>query len=130
VVFQPRPAGEVEHHARQRFVQRHVSVAEATHAGLVADRFGHRLAEGDANVLDGVVSIDVQVALGLDLEVEHAVARDLVEHVLEERQAGRKLRRALAVQVHTDPDLGLFGVAGDGGLSHIHSVMTALRARQ
>jgi hypothetical protein len=47
-----------------------------------------RLAERDADVLDGVVGVDVQVALRLDVEVEHAVARHLVEHVLEKRHAG------------------------------------------
>ena len=45
-------------------------------------------AERDADVLDGVVRVDVQVALGAHVEVDHAVARDLVEHVVEERHAG------------------------------------------
>ena len=84
VVVEPRAAGEIDHHARQRLVERHVGVAEAAHARLVADRPGDGLSQRDADVLDGVVRIDVQVALGFDLEVEHAVARHLVEHVLEE----------------------------------------------
>ena len=93
--YRARAAGEIDHHARQRLVERHVGVAEAAHARLVADRPGERLSQRDADVLDGVVRIDVQVALGFDLEVEHAVAGHLVEHVLEERQAGRQsLRRA------------------------------------
>jgi len=78
--------------------KRHVSVAEAAYAGLVADRPGERLPQRDADVLDGVMRVDVQVALGLDVEVEQGVARHLVEHVLEERQPGRQLRVALAVQ--------------------------------
>src|SRR5882672_662318 len=45
VVFEPGPAGEVDHHARQRLVERHVGVAEAAYARLVADRLGERLAE-------------------------------------------------------------------------------------
>jgi hypothetical protein len=62
-------------------------VAEASHPRFVADRPGNGLAESDADVLDRVVRIDMQVALRLDVEVEHAVASHLVEHVLEERQA-------------------------------------------
>ena len=51
-----------------------------------------RLAERDADVLDRVVRVDVQVALRLHVEVEHAVPRDLVQHVVEERHAGGELR--------------------------------------
>jgi len=61
---------------------------EAAHARLVADGARAGLAERDADVFDRVVRVDVQVTLGVDLEIEHAVARDLVEHVLEERQGG------------------------------------------
>ena len=67
---QARPAGEIDHHARQRLVERHVGVAVARQAALVADRLADRHAEGDADVLDGVVAVDVQVALGLDVEVD------------------------------------------------------------
>src|SRR5687767_13766744 len=101
---------------------------EAAHAGLVSDRFRHRLAERDADVLDRVVRIDVQVALRLDIEVEHRVARDLVEHVLEEGQAGGKLRGPLAVQVHLHPDLGFLGVAGNFSGSHCSASRRAVRS--
>jgi ferritin-like protein len=46
-----------------------------------------------------------------DLEVEGAVAGDLVEHVVEETDAGVELALARTVQVDLDPDLGLEGVA-------------------
>jgi hypothetical protein len=58
-----------------------------------------------------VVAVDVQVALGLDLEVDQAVAGDLLEHVVEEADAGGKLGRADAVEVDGDPDPGFLGVA-------------------
>src|SRR5439155_5268560 len=74
-----------------------------------------------ADVLHGVVRIDVQIALRVDLEIEHGVARYLVEHMLEERQPGRQLRVAAAVQVHFDADLGLLRVAGDFGGTHRQS---------
>ena len=53
-----------------------------------------RLPERDADVLDRVVRVDVQVALRAHGEVDHAVARDLVEHVVEERHAASRGRRA------------------------------------
>ena len=54
---------------------------------LVAHGQRHRLAQGDAHVLDGVVAVDVQVADGVDVEVDQPVASDLVEHVVEEADA-------------------------------------------
>ena len=55
---------------------------------LSPSRLGDRLAQRDADIFHRVVRVDVQVALGVDVEVDHAVPRDLVQHVLEERQAG------------------------------------------
>ena len=49
---------------------------------LVAKRLPECLPQGDADVLDRVVIVDVQVAGGLDVEIEGAVTRDLFEHVL------------------------------------------------
>jgi hypothetical protein len=46
------------------------------------------MAQRDAHVLDRVVAVDMQVAIGLDLEVDQAVAGHLVEHVVEEPDAG------------------------------------------
>jgi uncharacterized protein (UPF0254 family) len=53
-----------------------------------------------------------------DLQVEAAVAGDLVEHVVEETDAGVELTLAAAVQVDLDADLGLEGIAGYFGLPH------------
>ena len=85
---QEGPAGEVERGADQRVVHREVAGAVAADAALVAERLRERAAERDADVLDGVVVVDVQVAGGADLEVEERVAGELVEHVVEEADAG------------------------------------------
>ncbi len=66
-ISQAWAAGEVDDHARQRFVQRHVGVTVATDALLVADGLGECLAQGDTDVFHGVVVIDVQVALALTI---------------------------------------------------------------
>src|SRR4029079_2448939 len=118
VVLQPRAPGKIDHHARQRFVERHVGMAEAPYARLVADRANKRLAERDADVLDGVVRVDLEVTLRLDVEIDHSVARDLVEHVVEERNAARKARAAGSVEIHSHADPGLLGVAFDFRSSH------------
>src|SRR5690606_17733729 len=73
VPVQARTARKVDHDARERLVERHVGVAIAADALLVADRARNGLAERDADVLDRVVRVDVQVALRLDLEVDETV---------------------------------------------------------
>ena len=59
------------------------------------------------------------------VEVDQAVARDLVEHVVEETDAGGELGRAAAVEVEPHADLGFLGVARDFGGA---VVVTALLA--
>jgi hypothetical protein len=100
-------------------------VAEAAHTGLVADGLGKRLAERDADVLHGMVAVDVEIAFRLDLEVNHGVARHLVEHVLEERHAGGEPGRALAVQVELHPDLRLLGISSNFRRSHMSALRNA-----
>ncbi len=108
---QPRATREVDHHARQRLVERHVGVAVAAQPLLVAHRLRDRLAERDADVFDRVVAVDVQIAVARDVEVDQPVAGDLVEHVVEEADAGGKLGSPRAVKVQGHTDLRLVGVA-------------------
>jgi hypothetical protein len=49
-------------------------------------RFAKRLPEGDADVFHRVVSIDVQVSLGGDINIYLTVSGDLIQHMLEERE--------------------------------------------
>ena len=108
---QERPAGHVDRDARQRLVHRQVHVGIAGDALHVAERLLHRLAERDADILGGVVVVDMQVALGLDRDVDARMARQQVEHVVEKADAGRDRRRAGAVEVDRDLDVGLLGCA-------------------
>ena len=95
-------AREIHHHPRQRFIQRHIRMAVAANAPLVPDRFSQRLSERDADVLHRVMRIDVQVAAGLDDQVDQAVTRDLVEHVVKERDTSVEPRSAAAVEIELD----------------------------
>ncbi|MCY1282374.1 hypothetical protein D9M70_312100 [compost metagenome] len=95
-------------------------MAVAADALLVADGLGEGLAEGDADVLDGMVVVDMQVALALDVQVDQAVAGDLVHHVLEEGNPGIEAGLARSIQVDGNLDLGFQGVARDGCLAFGH----------
>jgi hypothetical protein len=60
-----------------------------------------------------VVPVNVQVSYAMNVEVNQAVARDLVEHVVKKANAGRQLGLAGTVEVELDGDFGFGGVARD-----------------
>ena len=74
-----------------------------------------RLAESDADVFDRVVLIDVQIALGLHVQIDRRVLRQQREHVIEEADAGGNLALPRAVEIQLDANLGFGGFAIDGG---------------
>ena len=91
-----RPAAEIDGRDGQRLVHRHDEVARAVDAAPRAERLAHRLAERDADVFDGVVLVHVEVAVHLQRQVERAVPRDQLQHVIEEADAGRDRRSGRA----------------------------------
>ena len=109
-----RTARQVESHLHERLVERVEAAGETSHAGLVAQRLPERLAQDDRRVLHRVVAVDVQVTGRDDGEVEPAVAAELVEHVVVERQTGRDLGATRAVELDGDGDRGLLGRALTG----------------
>src|SRR5262245_34273796 len=133
-----RAARQIDHGAGQRLVHRRVSRAVALYAFFVAERFGERPAQTDRRVLDRMAVINLQIALARDFEVEKPVAREQVEHVVEERNAGRDCAFSLPVEVELEMDVSLFGRALDFSLtrhkkkspSKRRSICRSLQARR
>ena len=123
-----RPARHVDGDAGQRLVHGQVGAGVAGDALLVAQRLGHRLAQHDAAILRRVVEVDVQVALGLQRDVDQGVAGELLQHVVEEADARGDVVGAGAVEVDGRLDLGLLGGALDGGLP-FHGNLALLAGR-
>src|SRR5438093_129763 len=95
----------------ERLVHRDETGAVAHDALLVAERQTERLPEHDADVLDRMVLVHLDVALCLDGEVHEAVLRPGLEHVAEKWDRRLDLRGAGAVDVELKRDLGLLGLA-------------------
>ena len=129
VEFQPGTPGEVDHDARQGLVQRHVAVAVTGQALLVAPGLGQRLTDGDADILDRVVGVDMEVADGLHIEVDQPVAGDLVEHVIEEGHAGGEFPLSGAIEIETHGNLRLQGITDDFSVTHDLRPQKALERR-
>src|SRR5918999_4211552 len=121
--LKPRPAGTIEHHPRERLIQRHIGLSIAADTSLVAQGLGKGLAKGDSDVFDGVMRIDVQIALSFNVKVEHPMPRHLIQHVIKKRQAGVEIGSTRTVEVEGHRDLGFFGVAFDSRRLRKHSVL-------
>ena len=91
-------AGDVDRTGGPGLVHRDRGLAVAGDAGAVAKRLVERLADADPDVLDRVVGTGLEVAPGMDVEVEAAMAGEQVEHVVEEADAGVALAGAAAVE--------------------------------
>ena len=70
-----------------------------------------------------MVLVDMEVALGADAEVDQGVAGDLLQHVVEEADAGGDFSRAGAVEVDGDRNVGFLGLARDRGAAHGGSLL-------
>src|SRR5208283_2117205 len=57
--------------------------------------------------------VDVEVALGFDFEIEETMARETIQHVIEEGNAGGDLAASAAVELERDLHRGLAGLAVD-----------------
>ena len=108
-------AAQVEGRGDQRFFHRQREVAVAADAGFVAEGLLERLAQGNADVFDRVMLIDVQIALGLHVQIDGRMLGQKREHVIEKADAGGDVAVARAVEVELDVDLRFSGFAIDGG---------------
>ena len=83
-----RPARQVDGGDGQRFIHRHHEVAGAVDPALRADGFRDRRTEREAGIFDGVMLVDVEISGRLQFQVEPAVAREQLQHVIEKSHAG------------------------------------------
>jgi len=102
--------------------------AGAIDALAVAQRLGEQLPQHDSHVLHGVVLIHVEVAFGVELQIEAAMFGEELQHVVEETNAGLNLVAAAAFDRERALNAGLLGMAADGGASRpAHSANTSSR---
>ena len=114
-----RAAAKVNCGGGERLVHRHQEISSAENSFFGAQRSLHRFSERDANVFNGVVLVDVEVASGGDGEIEGPVASDEIEHMIEEADAGGDFGFATTLEREAEADIGLGGFAMDrSGAAH------------
>src|SRR5215469_13161826 len=77
----------VNHCGAQRLIQRYRCLAESADTRTLTQRLPESASEHDSDVLNGMVVINMKVALCVDREIEEPVAGEAVEHMIEERDA-------------------------------------------
>ena len=123
------PAAEIHGGHGKGFVHRHHEVAGAIDAAAVAERLRHGLAEGDAEIFHGVMLIDIEIARRRDVQIEPAVPREELEHVIQEADAGADAVLSLSIEPQCQRDGGLGRPAVDQRAAHNTSSITASACR-
>ena len=62
-----------------------------------------------------MVVVNMQVASGIDVEIDHPMAGNLIKHMIQKRNAGLAAKTAFAVEIDADVDLGFVGVTANRG---------------
>ena len=88
-------------------------------ARIAGERLSERRADRYADILDGMVGVDVQIALGRDIEVYQSMSGDLVEHMIEKRHARVDRCVAGAIEPNAHGNLRFQGIASDFGFTHV-----------
>jgi hypothetical protein len=117
-VDQRRASAQVERDHGQRFIHGHDEVTRSVDAFAIAESFGEKLTQYDADIFHGVVLVDIQVAGGLQLQIESAVFRKQLQHVIEKADAGGDVVLSPAVDFQRAADLRFLCVPLNASRSH------------
>src|SRR5262245_18485163 len=77
-------AAEIHRSSDQDLVHRQRCAAVPSNACFITSSLRNCFAEADAHVLNSVVRIDLQIAFGLNVDVDQAVTSKKSQHVIEE----------------------------------------------
>ena len=103
-----RTAAQIDHHTDKRLIHWHIRKPIAPDPRLVTKGFPQGLPERNARILNCVVKINVEVAFGVDLQVEQSMTGKQSQHVIEKRDAGHQFGISLAINDKPQCD-GCFG---------------------
>src|SRR5260370_42062523 len=117
VVREVHAPADIDHRAAERLIERHDRVAKPPDTRTIAERLAKRAAHHDPDVLDRVMLVDMEIAARLDHQIEEAMAREALEHMVEERHAGMNFDAPRTVQRERHRDRRLARLALDSRLA-------------
>ncbi len=102
---QPGPSAKVDGNLREAVVHGQAK-AIPFNTAFVIQCFQKSFAERERCIFNSMVLVDVKVALHLDADIDIAVARQLIQHVVEEAQPGVNGRVAVTIEVDVYQNVG------------------------
>lgn len=114
VVGEVGSTAEVDDCSHEGFIHRDIGQAVALDACFGAEGLCEGLPEGDSDILNRVVVIDFDIALGGEVEIEESVFCEEGEHVIEKSDAGGDAGNAGAIDKQGELDRCLGGFALKG----------------
>src|SRR3984957_7359462 len=115
VVAEVRAAADIDNRRADRLILRHGRRPEALVSCAVAESLSKCPAHDHPDVLDRVMVIYMQIAGGLDLQVEESVASEALDHVIEERHPGFCLAAPCPVELERNSHRSLARLTLDLG---------------
>src|SRR6185437_13242578 len=106
----PVAPAEINGNLRQAIVHGQAK-AVTFYAFFITQGRRKNFAKCNAGVLNGMMFIDMQVAIGYDLEIHAAVPGNLIEHMVKKMEAGRYPCLSFAIEVNFYKDVSFFGTA-------------------
>src|SRR5579864_2137453 len=113
VVREIDPPADIDHRAAERLIERDSGVPETPDTRTIPQRLAKRAPHHDPDILDRMMLIDMKVAARLDHEIEEAMAREALQHMVEKWYAGMNFAAPRTVQRERHRDRRLARLALD-----------------
>src|SRR5262249_59410013 len=102
----------------ESLIHRHHKISGTQNSSLFAQRLRERLSQGDADVLDRVVLVYLEISICCEVQIEASVMGEQFEHVIKESNPGRNRVTPSSLDLESDTYTGLFSFAVNGCGSH------------
>src|SRR5258708_19482840 len=102
------PAAEIHRSRTHSFVHKHQDQSGAQNATLGAKGFLHGLSKSNPDVFNGVMLVHVEIAAGVQLQIDLTVSRNEFEHVVEESTSRAVARFSMPLTIPYPTHVPLF----------------------
>jgi hypothetical protein len=104
-------ARQINDGIHKRFIHRYTSLPEPEYAPFISQSFGKSLPKDNADILNGMMCIDMKVTLGKNFEIKQAVAAEGRQHMVEKANSRGYVCFPGAIQVNLQRNVSFTGLS-------------------